>query len=174
MHFLFIPLLLGTTLQVSPSVQSPQIRLELQCRQSGDLLATIHNQGTADTAVIVGAVLGNGAKYMVGHLSLSIRTDGQSDYFRMYRPSHYPARIGGRLDDWIVPLPVGASYALQLQASDFEGWRSITSFPASTLAVRLEVRRPSVWASADAKLFRVWTEKDALVSNEVHVPDECR
>jgi hypothetical protein len=159
---------------MSPSVQSPQIRLELQCHDSGRLLATIHNQGNADTAVIFGVVLGNGAKYMVGHLSLSIRTAGQPEYFRMYRPSHYPVHIGGRLDDWIVPLPAGASFGLQLQASAFEGWRSITSFPASTLTVRLEVRGPSESASPDAKLFRVWTEKDALVSNEVHVPDECR
>ena len=172
MRVLFIPLLLGTMLQVSPSVPSAQLRLEFQCRQSGRLLvATIHNEGTADTAVIIGAVLGGGTKYLVGHLSLSIRTEGQAEYYRMYRPSHYPVRIGGRLDDWIVPLPVGASYGLELLPSDFEGWRSLTSVPASTVAVRLGVRSQS--ASA-AQAFHVWTNKEALVSNEVHVPEECR
>jgi hypothetical protein len=37
----------------------------------------------------------------------------------MYKPRHYPADISGRLDDWIVPLPIGASYSLQLTCLAF-------------------------------------------------------
>jgi hypothetical protein len=174
MRFLFIPLLLGLADPVVPADLSPQIRLELQCRRTAELVATIHNEGTADTALIFGTVLGNGAKYTVDHLSLSIRTEGQPEYFRMYRPKHYPTAISSRLNDWIVSLPVGGSFSLLVHAWDFEGWRGITSLPASTLALRLEVRGPSRWASSDARSFRVWTDKDALVSNEIHVPDDCR
>ena len=153
---------------------SPDIRFELQCQRSGDLVATIHNAGTADAAMIFGSVLGNGAKYIVAHLSLSIHSEGQTDYFRMYRPKDYPARVGGTLDDWIVPLPVGAWYSLRLRPADFEGWRDLTTLPASTLAVRLEVRGPSRSSSAYSHLFRVWTDRDALVSNAVNAPNDCR
>ena len=131
-------------------------------------MATIHNDGTADTAVIFGAVV-NGAKYMVGDLRVTVRRDDAPDDFRMYRPKHYPVRIGGRLDDWIVPLPAGASYGLLLAVRDFEGWRSMTSFQASTLELRLVVRAPSFGNTPIA----VWTDRDALVSNQVHVPDDC-
>ena len=92
----------------SLAAQSPQIRLELQCGDSGRLLATIHNGGNADTAVIIGAVL-NGTKYMVGDLSVSVQTDGGEPERFTYAPSHYPVRVSGQLFDWIVPLPVGAS-----------------------------------------------------------------
>jgi hypothetical protein len=166
--------LIVSTLQVNAGPPSPQVRLALRCLPTGELQATLRNDGTADTAVIFGAVLGNGAKYMVGHLSLLVRTEGQSESFRMYRPTHYPSHIGGRVDDWIVPLPVGASYALRLRASDFEGWRSATVFAPSTLTVRLELRGHSPHASPDARLFRIWTAKDALRSNEVDVPKDCR
>jgi hypothetical protein len=151
-----------------------QIRLALQCLPSGDIQATLHNDGAADTAVIFGAVLGGGAKYIVGHLSLLLRTEGQPDSFRLYRPSHYPSHIGGRVDDWIVPLPIGASYGWRLRASDFEGLRSATGFPASTLTLRLELRGHSPHASADDRLFRIWTEQDALRSNQIHVPNDCQ
>jgi hypothetical protein len=174
MRTLLIPLLLGLANPVAAAEQSPRIRLELQCRRTAELVATIHNEGTADTALIFGTVLGNGVKYTVDHLSLSIRTEGQPEYFRMYRPKHYPAVIGGSLDDWIMPLPVGSSFSLLLHASDFEGWRSVTSLPPATLALRLEVRGPSRSASGYAQFFRVWTDKDALVSNEIHVPNNCR
>jgi hypothetical protein len=156
------------------SAKSPDIRLELRCERSGDLVASIQNAGTADTALIFGSVLGNGAKYLVAHLSLSIHGDGQTDYFRMYRPKDYPARVGGTLDDWIVPLPVGTSFSLRLRPADFEGWRDLTTLPASTVAVRLEVRGPSRSSSAYSHLFRVWADRDALVSNAVHVPVDCQ
>src|SRR5262245_64119773 len=91
----------------------------------------------------------------------------QPEYVRFYHPANYPAVIGGRLDDWIVPLPVGASYGLLLRVADFQGWRDLWTFPVSTLTVRLAVRGPSPHASADTKLFHVWTEQDALTSNVV-------
>jgi len=110
---------------------------------------------------------------MVGDVRLMVREAGEPQYFRMYRPRHYPAHISGRLDDWVVPLPAGASYGLLLQASDFEGRRSVASFPAATLAVRLAVRAPSTNDRSGGR-YRIWTNKDALVSNTVRVPDDCR
>ena len=169
-----LPFVLAATLQPAPTAKAPELRFRLECLAPGELLATIRNEGSADTAVIVGVVLGNGAKYMVGDLRLFIKTGGEPEYVRVYRPRDYPAHIGGSLEDWIVPLPVNASFGLRLRVSDFEGWRSRTTFPASTLSVRLVIRGPSLSASPDVRLFRVWTEKDAIRSNQVHVPDDCR
>ncbi len=170
MPAVFLPFVLAATLQSASTAQAPELRFQLECVAPGSLLATIHNDGSADTAVIVGGVLGNGAKYMVGDLRLFIKTEGEPEYVRMYRPKDYPVRIGGSLDDWIVTLPVSASYGLRLRVSDFEGWRGRTSLPASTLSVRLVVRGPS----QPARLFRFWTEKEALRSNQIHVPGDCR
>jgi hypothetical protein len=170
------PSLSGAAAPQKPSaVPSPQIRFELQCRSSGDLQATIHNEGTADTALVVGGVLGGGYKYMVGHLSLLIHGDGQAEYFRMYWPQNYPVAISGRLEDWVVPVPVGASFGLQLRASDFTGWRDSMAFPTATFTARLEVRGLSTGSINPYKgPFRVWTEQDALISNAVRVPEDCR
>jgi hypothetical protein len=108
---------------------------------------SIRNTGKADTAVVVGAVLGNGAKYMIGEMTLSARRDGAPELQFRHVPRHYPSAIGGRVDDWIVPLPVGASYGLMVQASDFISHgasRRMGSLPsAARLSVRLAVRAPS-------------------------------
>jgi hypothetical protein len=173
MNLLSVALLISAALQAPAAEQRPQLRLELQCQRPGVLLATIRNDGSVDTALIFGVVLANGAKYMVGNLRLFIKTEGQPEYVRLYQPTHYPAVIGGRVDDWVVPLPVGASYGLLLRVADFQGWRDLSTFPASTLSVRLPVTGPSAHASADAKLFHVWTEQDALTSNVVQMPGDC-
>lgn len=188
MRLPLISVLVVIGLQADVVAQSPRLRLELQCRDSERLFATIHNAGNVDTAVIFGAVL-NKAKYMVSDLTLSALKDGgEPEQFR-YNPSHYPVRISGQLLDWVVPLPVGASYALMLQSSDFvpagKGWRkgpsgperqALSAFPSATrLSVRLAVRPPSSQNPEIAqRQSHVWTEKEALVSNEVQVPGDCR
>lgn len=188
MHRLFMSVLVIIGLQADVAAQSPRLRLELQCRESGRLVATIHNAGNVDTAVIFGAVL-NRATYMVGDLTLSVLKDGgEPEQFR-FNPSRYPVRISGQLHDWVVPLPVGASYALMLQPTDFvpagQGWRkgpsgperqTLSDFPSATrLSVRLAVRPPSPqYPEIAQRHSRIWTETEALVSNEVQVPGDCR
>ena len=74
-----------------------------------------------------------------------------------------------------------------LQASDFvpagKGWRkgpsgperqALGAFPPATrLSVRLAVPS-SLNPEAAQRRFHAWTEKDALISNELQLPGDCR
>jgi hypothetical protein len=156
---LVFPLLMLASLQAVPPRDGPQVRLELRCRDSATLLAIIHNDSPVEASVGLGMVM-NGAKQLVSGLRVMVRKTGEPELFRVYRPSSYPAGGSFALAEWILSLPAGASYNLQLSAGDFEGWRKMTSFPASALELRWEVD--------------LGPSKTALVSNEVHVPDHCR
>ena len=156
---LVFPLLMLASLQAVPPRDGPQVRLELRCRDSATLLAIIHNDGPVETSMGLGMVM-NGAKHLVSDLRVMVRTTGEPELFRVYRPSSYPAGGSFALAEWILSLPAGASYRLQLSVTDFEGWRKMASFPASTLTLRWQVALRS--------------SKTALVSNAIDVPDDCR
>ena len=47
------------------AAQMPELRLDLRCAGSEQLLVSIRNTGKADTAVVVGSVLGNGANGLI-------------------------------------------------------------------------------------------------------------
>ncbi|HEV7607096.1 MAG TPA: hypothetical protein VGO61_07155 [Steroidobacteraceae bacterium] len=61
------------------SAQPPAnaIDVELECRARGDEVSldiTLRNAGTADTAVVLGKILANGAKYLADNLALEVKT----------------------------------------------------------------------------------------------------
>ena len=158
---------------------SSQVRLSISCQDSKYLTATVSNSGPEDTAVIFGSVLANGRKYLVDGLVLQVkRTDSGGVEEYGYHPRDYPAAIGGRIDDWLTPLPVSGKYAIALEAAEF--WSSrferLDTFSQNAqLSLRLPIRAATrVTSNPDLRLFRVWTGASILRSNEVLVPQQCR
>jgi hypothetical protein len=155
------------------------ITLDARC-QGSQVTLTIRNVGSQDTAVIFGVVLGNGIKYLVSELTLRANgSDGSSNQY-VYWPADYPNLIGGRLDDWIVPLPAGVAYVMPVTPSQFRvrsmGQR-LSAWPTpARLSFTLALRTPNPTPSSDVvglKLFKVWRGAEALTSNEVAVPGQC-
>jgi hypothetical protein len=166
---------LGASAQDGPS----PISFTVRCQNAQQLTFTIQNVGLEDTALIFGSVLANGRKYLIAGLKLQTELpDGREDQYD-YRPDDYPVRIGGRVDDWIVPLPTGASYVMQATASQFlsKAHGRLSAWPkAAQISLRLPIRTPNPNQPTDVvglKLFRVWRGTDALISNRITVPSEC-
>ena len=162
--------------------QQTPISVVLACEDSQRFTVSIHNGGTTDTAVIFGLVLANGSKYLVEDMTMQVTTDsGRLVEHYKYNPRHYPAGIAGRADDWIVPLPVGASYSLTLTAADFlvgATYERRDSFPPDALlSLRLAIRGPTERPNLDVtglRLFRVWKGSAMLTSNEIAISERCR
>ena len=146
------------------------------------MTATIRNVGADDTAVIFGIALGNGVKYLVVDMTLQVTsTDGKGNVEQyQYYPPHYPVGIAGRVDDSIVPLPVGASFTLSLGPADFlvgPGKGRLKALPQGRLSLRLPIKSPTATPNSDVvglKHFRVWTGSTALTSNELATSQNCR
>jgi len=162
--------------------QRTPISVALACEDSQRMTVTIRNGGTADTAVIFGVVLANGSKYLVDDMTMQVTTgSGRVVEQYKYHPRHYPSGIAGRVDDWIVPLPAGASYSLTLAAADFivgANQERRDSFPPDALlSLRLPIRGPTEAPNLDVtglRLFRVWTGSTMLRSNDIAISERCR
>ena len=162
--------------------QTTPLSLWLACEDRGRITATIRNVGKDDTAVIFGVALGNGRRSLVDNMTLQITAPegkGGGEQYQYY-PPHYPGGVAGRVDDWIVPLPAGVWYTLNLEPTDFLTARNgrLSAFPqGARLSLRLPIRSPSAGPNSDVvglKLFRVWTGSTALASNEIAASQSCR
>ncbi|MEO5896228.1 MAG: hypothetical protein ABIS06_11045 [Vicinamibacterales bacterium] len=159
--------------------QSEPIRMVLSCQSTRALTVGFENVGTEDTALVIGMTLGNGRRYMVNGLVLQLKREdgGAAEIFR-YSPQDYPGAIGGRVDDWIVPLPVRTSFQLKLDSSQFwsEQFQRPDSLPLKSKAsLRLPVRAASPGTDLlGLKFLRIWTGSGTLTSNEISVPEDCR
>jgi hypothetical protein len=168
-------------LPVSSAHAQPQpITLTAAC-QDARMTVTIRNAGSEDTALMIGAVLANGRKYLVGELRLSATfPDGHVSGYT-YSPADYPAAIGGRLDPWILTLPAGVSYVMPVTPAQFRtsamgrlaGWPNPgrVSFTLGLMDPGREKISPD---RAGLSLMKVWHGVDALRSNDIATAGECR
>ena len=173
--------LVAISLWVAMASNQPVILLA-GCDNTHRVNLSIDNVSGEDTAVIVGATLGNGGKYLVSDLTLRAEwPDGRTAAFR-YRPVEYPSAIGGSLEPWLVPLPVGASYVIRVSASQFIAksqagglGKRLTEWPAAELSFELALLTPEAtpgWNTV--RLFKVWRGVEALMSSRLAMPGDCR
>ena len=140
--------------QVGPRRQG-DLTLTLACRDPAAVTLEIRNNGTTDTTLRLGSVLGNGLKYMVHGLDLIVKMRGGGvDEYR-YSPRHYPAAIGGSLSEWLQPLPTRAAYRMSATPDDFfNGRQRLAAFPAGAqLSLRWTIGDPG----AQARLLAYWS-----------------
>jgi hypothetical protein len=168
---------------LGPDLSKQPVVLLAGCDNAQLVTLSIANVGSEDTAVMFGVTLGNG-KYMVSALTLQAAlSDGQINRFR-YRPGDYPVRIGGRIDPWIVPLQVGATYTLHTSASQFMAanqagglGKRLTYWPnPAQISFELLLQKPESTNSdmIGLKVPNVWKGVEALTSNRITIPGDCR
>jgi hypothetical protein len=148
----------------------PSISLRLNCgEQPSEVVLSIRNTGEADTAVLLGIVIANGRWHAPRELVVEIkRADTPDNEELVYRT---PAGIAGRIDHWIVGLPVRSTFMLSLHPMEFVSTSSIpNSAPPVELTVRLTGRSVTSDLNLDMKglqAWRVWT--GSVTSNSLQL-----
>ena len=156
--------------QTEPDPQ-PNISLMLDCGERPDeVVLSIRNAGEADTAVLLGIVIANGRWHVPRELMVELKRAGQEIEQLVYRS---PAGIAGRIDHWIVGLPVRSTFRLTLRPTDFV---SISSTPRSAAPIELTARLTGRAVTSDLnpdmkgmQAWRLWT--GTVTSNSVQLSD---
>jgi hypothetical protein len=133
---LFVPVVVAGTLlgvsvvesaQVEPSIGGPVVKglrlsLQIPSRKEGDkapriCLIRIENVGKRDLNVRLGISLNNGQSHRPEAIQLIAAAKGQRARQLIYFDGM--GGIGGRVDPFVVPLPVGAGYTLRYPLNRF-------------------------------------------------------
>jgi hypothetical protein len=152
---------------------APLPRLVLQCSQRTPLTLrlTVRNAGSEPTAVVIGGILANDRKYLLGSLAFVLHRDLDADATVQYVDPTFNGIVGGRVDDWLVALPPGSAYSVVLPMS--EALRRNFSQSANVSA-RLAALPHSEHSSSDLagqRFVHLWT--GTLVSESVRIPESC-
>jgi hypothetical protein len=167
-----IALLLAFSLTQSEAPPQPDLSLILRCgEQPNELALTIQNSGQTDTAVLIGIALANGRWYLPRELVVDLRRSGSAEVEQLvYRG---PTGVAGRIDHWVVALPVRATFTVLLRSTDFVSTTAATvATPPTELTVRLTGRPITSDLNVDMtgmKAWRLWT--GSASSNTVRLSD---
>ena len=111
-----------SALDVSAQPQDSALEIGFSCDRDAGSIAftmTFRNLGSTDTALLIGAILGNGRKYLASELALEVRSaDGSARY--SYVDPSVPG-IAGRRDLWVVELPAESSFSITRPWNPFLG-----------------------------------------------------
>jgi|SRR5688572_12076106 hypothetical protein len=157
--------------QTEPDPQ-PTISLTLDCGERPDEVAlSIRNAGEVETAVLLGIVIANGRWHVPRELMVELKRAGSQEVEQLVYRS--PAGIAGRIDHWIVGLPVRSTFTLILRPTDFV---SISSTPRSAAPMELTARLTGHAVTSDlnpdmkgVQAWRLWT--GTVTSNGVQLSD---
>lgn len=162
-------------LMQSPAPPQANLSLALSCgAQPGDVRLSIHNSDQTDTAILIGIALANGRWYLPRELVIELRRSGSTEVEELVYNG--PTNIAGRIDHWVVALPVQATFTLILRAADFIATSPARAVsPAEELKVRLAGRPIASDLNVDMtgmKTWRVWT--GSASSNALRLSDCSR
>jgi hypothetical protein len=172
----------GAGRAVLGEASSSAVEAELGCQQrngENSLRITLRNRDSVDTAVVLGNILANGAKYLADNLALDVRTGSVIRQFRYGDPS-VPG-VAGRSDAWVASLPAGSEFTLIRPLNHF-WWAGEHASPANpSFTVLSAVSRPfaarlsfvspptpSVYAIPSFKVYQ-----GQLTSGWVEIPTQC-
>lgn len=120
----------ATGLPMSPKHESRQwgaktngLQLSLSVLRTGqretpEFEVVFRNMGEQDVSLNLGMMLANGKVQLPDRIRLSLR-DGSGRKWELYFSDKRYAAVGGRVDDYVVPLRVGSSYTLILRLDQF-------------------------------------------------------
>lgn len=112
MGCLFAPILAAQT-------EEAVVQLEIQCTAQEsviDLIITVRNSGTKDTAIVLGEARGNGQVYLPSALYAVVNMTGDAKEHNLFYFNRAHAFVAGRVDPWIVPLPATSSFSVSVQS----------------------------------------------------------
>jgi hypothetical protein len=122
------------------------VELKVQCHHLGESPAfriTLLNDGSTDASVVLGMSIGNGRRYVATSLVVELRR-GQDAPIEQYLPGGGPPAVAGRVDPWIVALPIGSEFSLTQLADKFLTMQGdALRLPAGESFVRARVIRYS-------------------------------
>ena len=102
-------------------------------------MLSIYNPNETDTAILLGISLANGRWYLPRELVVELTRNGSSEVEELVFRG--PSAIAGRMDHWVVALPVRSTFTLTLRASDFMSTSAARAVSApEELKVRLTGR----------------------------------
>jgi hypothetical protein len=145
------------------------VRLTVACERATDLTfrLTFDNIDRSPTVVVIGTILGNDGRYVLSPIHFTLRdrsgADTNFDYSEL-------TRVGGRLDQWLVPLPVEASYSVRVSlASRYrDTFATARSVSISLTTQENQGRNLDVQG---LRFIHVWS--GLLTSNTVTFPGQC-
>jgi hypothetical protein len=148
------------------------VALSATCKRARDDKSTefhivLRNRDDADTAVVVGIVLGNGNAYPV---AMSVRSSMPTSEEKFSYSPVPPVPVGGRTDPWLVPLPSGATYSFSVPTTHF--WNVQSGYLDHRERIVQIVLDSRITSTTDQRLWKVWTGE--LASAPMKVPDDCR
>jgi hypothetical protein len=133
---------------------------------------TIRNVSDASTAAVIGSIIGTYRVYSPDDLKLVVRRAGNADTtFELFNRS--VGVIGGRIDQWLLALPAGATFSMPLPLRQYSATEQLT-IPA---AVQLRLTTHSLSEKnlssglSDQRFIPLWI--GTLTSNWLRFPDEC-
>ena len=95
-----------------------QMSLSSNDSNGSDLIVALRNVGDHDVTLDLGYMMANGKVQLPAYISLNFTdAQGKTRTFKFADKKH-PA-VGGRLDDYVVPLRVGSMYTLKLTLDQF-------------------------------------------------------
>jgi hypothetical protein len=103
--------------KVEPAMTAPGLRLTVGKAGAGTLEVTLENKGAKPLVLNMGLMVGNGRALLPNAVSLVV-TGLDAKERKLMRGS---AAVAGRLDDYLVPMPVGAKYSLMIRVRDWAG-----------------------------------------------------
>ncbi len=156
----------------APAAPEAALSLILGCgEQSSEVRLSIQNAGQTNTAVLLGIVLANGRWYLPRELVIELRRSGSQDVEELVYTG--PRDIAGRIDHWVVALPVGATFTVPLRAAEFASTTATQAVaPPEELRVRLAGRPIASSLNVDMtgmKAWRLWT--GSVSSNALRLSD---
>jgi hypothetical protein len=170
-----VSLLVALALVQAPAAPEAALSLVLGCgEQSGEVRLSIQNAGQTDTAVLLGIVLANGRWYLPRELVMELRRSGSQDVEELAYSG--PRDIAGRIDHWVVALPVGATFIVPLRAAEFVSTSATRAVaPPEDLRIRLAGRPITSDLNVDmtgVRAWRLWT--GTVSSNALRLSDCAR
>jgi hypothetical protein len=160
------------------SAQNPipsrlDISLTLTCAEApNELAVTIRNAGDIDTAVLMGTALANGAMYIPSALTIQLRRVGIPEVEQLVPRG--PAAVAGRIDHWLVELPVRASFSFVLRPADFITTSQVrVSTPPDELVVQLTGRPVTFDLNPDMTGMKAWRLRTGTARSNALRLSEC-
>lgn len=168
------------TALAAPADMPSAAQLTLQCLSASTapyLRITLRNSGEKDVNLLLGISLGNGHSYHASALYLDVRGRG-SDVIDNFQLTDSHPDIAGRVDPWILALPMASEFSMTRSLGDFSRVMAPLVMDRAPMDLRLRLvslpqYRPRVGDDTVGPGL-VHLMPGELQSTWIRVPEDCK